>query len=450
MSPAVREHARQAHLMYRFVYIVAFAVWMLTSTTATAGNDYGVLFGSRAMLTGGAMSAVVSDGTGLRYNPAGLYPRGNASIQSASRANAFDVSGNAFGLRLHQANGYFRSTDGQQAAAEATEIISIPSATTFARNLSENFSLALGLFAPRVTDLTIRSRLNTSSGDAWVATLSETYTELAGAIGAAYHQERWSIGLAAELGFRSEFANASAAGGQQATGEHVLISSTASSKLLTLGARLGAQFEPIDDWHFGMAISSPSMSLFRSERADSVASATVQGSSGFQIQPVNAESSEVRLVAPAVLRIGAAYQRPRFAIAADIVVDSEAPGRAYSINAMLGGYARVSESLTLGGGVFTDRNADSAANNLTHAAIDYYGVVLSGSFESRYARRTELDVPEQSIVFGTTVGIRYAYGSGNIEGALVPATFNAQPVALTQAAASSHEIMLVLSSSLGL
>ena len=54
---------------------------------AHAGNDDGVLLGEQAMITGGAVTAIVSDGASAWYNPAGLGLSSCRAVHRCPRAS---------------------------------------------------------------------------------------------------------------------------------------------------------------------------------------------------------------------------------------------------------------------------------------------------------------------------------------------------------------------------
>jgi hypothetical protein len=99
--------------------LAALIVALLTVTAprgALAGNDDGVLLGNDAALVGGAITAVVSDGSALWYNPAG--------VAHARSLDTLDVSASAFVLRRYHMAGLLTATDGGKEDASTTEVVS--------------------------------------------------------------------------------------------------------------------------------------------------------------------------------------------------------------------------------------------------------------------------------------------------------------------------------------
>ncbi len=94
---------------------VATATALLTLSAthvAFAGNDDENLLGTEAALTGGAVTATVSDGSAVYYNPAGI---------AAGTQDKLDVSGSAYtarpgtwklhGVSLRSGRAHLRATD---------------------------------------------------------------------------------------------------------------------------------------------------------------------------------------------------------------------------------------------------------------------------------------------------------------------------------------------------
>ena len=79
---------------------------------AHAGNDDGVLLGEQAMITGGAVTAIVSDGASAWYNPAGL---------GLSQRNRLDVTGSVYGVNIYRVKSAFALPDGTTANAAMTD-----------------------------------------------------------------------------------------------------------------------------------------------------------------------------------------------------------------------------------------------------------------------------------------------------------------------------------------
>jgi hypothetical protein len=88
---------------------LALAAIALVSTPcgrALAGNEEGVLIGNEAAMSGGAVTAVIDDGTAVWFNPAGLAHITRTQI---------DASGSATQLRLAETPELLSSASGVSA-----------------------------------------------------------------------------------------------------------------------------------------------------------------------------------------------------------------------------------------------------------------------------------------------------------------------------------------------
>src|SRR5690606_13325082 len=100
----------------------------------------GVLLGNEAAMSGGAVRAVVRDGSATWYNPAGL---------AAVDRDAVDVNGSAIQVRASEEPGLISSTTGETNDGGYLEVVSIPAAATLARRVEPGVTLAVGIFAQR-------------------------------------------------------------------------------------------------------------------------------------------------------------------------------------------------------------------------------------------------------------------------------------------------------------
>src|SRR6188768_508013 len=107
---------------------------------AHAGNDDAVLLGNQAMITGGAVTAIVSDGASAWYNPAGL---------GLSARNRFDVTGSVYGVNIYQVKSAFALPDGTTANAAKTDWVLVPTVLSFVRELGDDWVASVGIFIPR-------------------------------------------------------------------------------------------------------------------------------------------------------------------------------------------------------------------------------------------------------------------------------------------------------------
>ena len=104
--------------------LIASSAW---PELALAGNDDELFVGSQAAMTGGAVSAMVSDASATWYNPAGL---------GAVPLDQIDVSGTFYSLRAYSAKGFLTSRSGHVDHGSVVEFVSVPSQVAYVRRLA--------------------------------------------------------------------------------------------------------------------------------------------------------------------------------------------------------------------------------------------------------------------------------------------------------------------------
>ena len=122
---------------------------------AFAGNDDEILLGKQAMMTGGAVTATVADGSSLWYNPAGL---------AAPEVSTLDVTASAFTLRKYSLPAFLATESGVSADADPIEFLAVPSSITYVRELNPRVHLGFGIFVSKFSDLEAKLSLEERSG----------------------------------------------------------------------------------------------------------------------------------------------------------------------------------------------------------------------------------------------------------------------------------------------
>jgi hypothetical protein len=133
------------------------ASW-LSGPVAYAGNDDGVLVGGQAALTGGAVTATISDGTAAWYNPAGL-----AHLQRPS----LDLNASVYGFNWVSAQDLLTVPDGTQKGATVIDWVLLPAALSYSRVLSPRIVGSFGIFIPKTSDFTLQEYVADSQGTRW-------------------------------------------------------------------------------------------------------------------------------------------------------------------------------------------------------------------------------------------------------------------------------------------
>ncbi len=398
-------------LRWALAWLFAFA------TPAYAGNDDALLVGGEASMTGGAVVATTGTGAALYYNPAGL---------AGAEHDSLNLSGSAYTLRLYQTPALLTSVDGEEASATVRELVVVPTALTYVRTLPRGIRLGLGVFVPQSLDWSHKTQLEGLDTMAmprrWLITIDERRIEYRALAGVGF-----PLAGGLRLGFALEtlYDSRRRAFVFSSLPEDATAATQASRFVSDVGvgggASVGLQWRPIDGFSFGISVRSPLFYVYSSRSRlalttqEGVAEVEDTSSAGFGVEPI----------APARIRVGAAYHGARFSLRiggdyqhalrnADISVSRQAV-----VNGRIGVTWRVSTQWTLGGGLFTDRSPQTTpGDNPTERRVHFYG----GTLGVQYGRTRRLDPAhetERALHFRSTFALRYAYGTGQTVGILL-------------------------------
>jgi hypothetical protein len=414
--------------------VVATAVALCTALSwprvVRAGNDDGVLLGNDAAMLGGAVTAAVSDGSSLWYNPAGLV--------HAHDFATIDVSASAFVLRHYRIPDFLSSSQGPGSNATFTELVSIPSAVTAVRQLGRHVTGALGLFTPRVDDYFLRTSLATT-GDfttRWQVALTSRESQYYAGAGVGFAPvPRVLLGVALFGSYVSSGTSSQVSGGLELPDGSVqafgVQSYQRSDILLGLLLNVGVTIRVLPELHLGVSLRTPGMTVFRSQRITLVDASTgvdEDGNPSTDFEPVDGHRSEgvVSISSPLRARFGLAYYLPNGGV---LGVDADMQpalrttelqiDRKFTWNARLGVLMPFLEHYAAGLGLFTDRSPDKRLPSGA-GPVDFYGFSLG--FQYWNSRKLDASEPQPRLTFATTVAVRYAHGSGKVEGTYIDAT----------------------------
>ncbi len=409
--------------------VIASGVW---APLALAGNDDELFVGSQAAMTGGAVSAMVSDASATWYNPAGL---------GAVPLDQIDVSGTFYSLRAYSAPGFLSSRTGDSDPGSVIEFVSVPSQIAYIRRLSPGLSLGLGYFVPQASNLVLREGLTVelprTSEDAeeerasWQLALSAVRVQHTAGLGlgfalsarvrggfsliGTYQNETQSVALS---GLRTRGAEATAFVGTMQLG-------TASQLGLEAGA--GFQIDLAPDWRLGVSLRSARLLLYQSVHVLGASGGAVSAGAetsieGFMLEPRVSRTDFVPIRAG---RAGLAMAHhgelgwAAFELDVQPGLYSESAGvdRQAVLNLRLGGYRRVSETVALGAGLFTDRSPDVLQRDALNAKGHFYGVSAGIELSDRHrlleSGRTDV------LSFTSTFALKYAFSDGTFNDAFV-------------------------------
>lgn len=415
---------------------------LLVSAAAQGGNDDEVLIGTEAILTGGAVTATVQDGSSLWYNPAGL---GGVDRQKV------DVTGTAYTFRLWVIPEYLEAPTGKTSSANTYEALTIPSAITFSSKLDNGWVIGMGYFLSRWSDIRGHSELSfDDEGEpaVWQSGYVQTYSLHNVALGTGLQlTPRVRLG-AALIGFYNGVTFArELSGGITNSPESDFLTGTVHGLHSHAGLQLqaGVQWSPLDDLSFGISIKSAGLGIYNYYERQGYLSGSFDVTEVPGVptdtpvprpsvyQPDNAAQTDwsATWVLPPRFRLGVAHRLGRSYWSFDIDVqtavkskivtlddeDFQAANRSAVFNARLGGKLAINDLWAVGAGIFTDRSATSELA-LGEGSFDYYG----GAFgvELGNVHRLASTEESKSIRFSTSMGVRYALGIGRVTATEVP------------------------------
>jgi len=388
----------------------------LPASSVTAGNEEGVLIGNEAAMSGGAVTAVIDDGTAVWFNPAGLAHVTRTSV---------DASGSATQLRIAETPELLSSASGASADGGYYELNGIPSAVTGARLLEPGLVLAFGIFVPSAVNHTDRVQLrDTVDGvtTTWQLVQQENVQQYYGGISLGWSaSSNVRVGLSV-LGLYRQISTVSQFfGGADGTDGFVDgVSALSSLQSAGVGLALGVQWEMVPGLHLGASIRSPALQLGVLRRSTFTAIAASRDGIIFEPGDDMGLVPRVDLVTPAQLRTGLALRLDRGWVAIDVDISHEMSAlelgieRPWLVNVRVGGRYEVDPGVSVGAGLFTDLSPVRRIQTYGETQIDFYGGSLGLELHTPHRMAEGEQAP--TIVFSQTFALRYAFGLGTIGG----------------------------------
>ncbi|MBW2552433.1 MAG: hypothetical protein JRE73_17105, partial [Deltaproteobacteria bacterium] len=227
--------------------------------------------------------------------------------------------------------------------------------------------------------------------------------------------------------------------------------------------KAGIQWVPIPKVRIGLSIASPSYVFALLERSATHYNQAPPAGTAYDENDPNrqlAEGSESRGgrggwwgIDPGNIRFGVAYVGSWGWVEGDLVYDLVYNWRLREeelrinlrgfINGRVGAAFRVTKSIKLGVGAFTDFSQVDQLARLPLATqdINFFGVHLGVLYSTREVHPDKQSAEEEEGVgFSIAVGLRYAYGKGDTLGLLIPAQYDPSNIINNPVPTTVHEI----------
>ncbi|MEM8606750.1 MAG: outer membrane protein transport protein [Myxococcota bacterium] len=407
----------------RVILIGCCALTLALPTAARAGNTDEVLLGNQAALLGGAVTALVNQGSALWYNPAGLQHIDHNSI---------DLSLSAYSLRLYRIPRALTTPSGASANGDATEAIIVPAAAAYVRTTRSGLRFGFGVFTTSSASYNQRPGLQVTDQSSpnlewdWLNELDvevDIYQLIAGVAWAV--NDRVYLGVTLNGSYVSTTQSGQVGGAlisDPTTNEAVLLATSSSRTAVTgLGVRVGAgvMWKPNARTSVGASFQTASYLFFENRSTQSIESGgtTLSNELTLDIQNESGSSFQFDQFEPWRIRAGFAYDfgPALLSIDADIQVN-QGPNKVIG-NGRVGALVPLNDNITFGAGLFTDLNpVGGPLTNFGDAAIDFYGFTTGIEFDKLGRFSPE---PSRGVSFKTAIAFRYAFGTGDFAGALV-------------------------------
>lgn len=399
--------------------IAALAV-VFTVSESRAGNDDEILIGSQGARMGGAVTAIVDDGTAVWFNPGAIGRSGDETV---------DLSGTVYQARYSVARALLQTDSGRRGDGSLLELFAAPSTLVHQVPLEGGWGFGYGVFTTKRESGLLRASLDGATDaelNAWELAQSDEAQRYNLGLGMSFPHGPLRFGASLFAVYEQAASTFQLTGGRSGAGQSsvTLIDQTWR---WSLGGQavFGLLYEPTERWALGFALASPFLSLGNSVNDLSSTEITLFAPDGTisrvrSVSPRRELSPSIAVPSPYRLRTGLAYRRDGAVISfdADYQPALRRPtlnvDRREIINLRAGTDIELNDTTSLGVGLFTDLDPSAGS-----ARTDFYGV--AAGIETRNRRRLEPGQGADSLVFTGFVGLRYALGVGRVEGLRVGA-----------------------------
>lgn len=392
---------------------------------AHAAPDDGFAVSNDAALRGGTAVVLGRDAASVWYNPAAA-----ATVERVR----IEASLSVYGLRHTRAPQAVAAHVGEERRTEPgreTHVVVVPSSIAFGFEFPEQkLGLVVAVHNTRYADVEARASISGRNEAAGYA-FEQSFNTLA--LRRRYHMGA-TLGWEPHPRFRVGFT----LGGMfdknlQFTRLAVLAESDegpsqfsgvadldAASRVVGGEAALGIESQITEHLYLGASLRSPAVAVWRKfDGGETVAVTAIDGAGIGATQTLldrGINRNAPRWITPWRVAIGVAWKFDRGLVELDVdgTTGRRDVGQLWrqrpTFNVSLGGSHQVGKRWELGGGIFTDRTTSLRGSVYPDVVVDRWG----GSFATRLRTPVRLAHTEraETLVFETTVALRYAVGVG--------------------------------------
>lgn len=413
-----------------------------------AQNADGILLGTEAALTGGAVLSTAHDAAGAYYNPAGL---------AALPASTLQVSGSVYQLSSFRLRSFVRTNlpwTRIDQSLTATDWSSAPSVAVYGLRLSPRLGLALGVWIPARESISLVSTVHSAGPVAAGGTLVQVdYTQQ---IAFTQRIERSYFGAAAGLALRpglrvgtaaflvyeraEEFLDVFAAALTDSPQSGATAGASTRGAPSQLAARLGVgfQWDAAPTWSVAAALKTPALALVTMGGVTTVVqSASLLPGAPPTVAFSQAPSPVSGIAEPWRVAVGSAIAVGETSLRAELDWQAPQAGRHGVVNARVGLHRTATPDFAWGLGLFTDRSREDVRSGAL--SVDYYGVAAGVDYRPPPVRSARQ--PGAAWDVRASLAVRYALGVGDVERAEAN-PFTAAPSAPSNASVLAHALSL--------
>jgi long-subunit fatty acid transport protein len=420
---------------------------LLYSTHSFAGNAEPFYLSGESALTAGATTSSHSGAGSLWYNPAQLANGTEDSV---------DIAVSGYAVRFGGTPRFQSSPETATEDSAGASIQAVPTAAAYSRRIGE-WHIGFGLFVPVVSNTDPRSfaRFGNQRGTA-LFDASYERTEYYAGIGLARKlSPKASLGFSLFGYLAKEFANATLAA---KSGDLFQILSTSwEQDTYGIQATSGLTLEPTRNLRLGLTLRSPVIRLAAAYEGTSALGKSTGANVQSTIESLDTSPSESRLVVvPPSMSLGLSWM-PQTDWLVAIDTRLRAPlgdGRARLLDATvdirLGAKKRFGNTLTIGGGLFSDRSA-TPNGQLDTSSIHFYGATLAVELATPYRVREETEgnspAPPQGLRVSSVFALSYGFGVGSVNNLMVDVN-DPSSLSFVSRGLVAHQFVATLSTSL--